>query len=79
MKKLISFITAAGLMFANMALSYDTHDAVSQGVSVITAYAENERVEMTKGAGQVLPDGDYMIKSSLNYGVYITTDEKVYT
>ena len=79
MKRIISFIASAALLFSASTVPADTDINNACSDTVMTALADNERVEMTKGAGQVLPDGDYMIKSSLNYGIYITTDEKVYT
>ena len=75
-KRLLSFLSATVMAFGVLAAPV-CRDNVQP---VMTASAEdNVRVEMTKGAGQVLPDGDYMIKSSLSYVTYITTDEKVYT
>lgn len=79
MKRIISFIASAALLFSASTVPADTVIKNACGDTVMTALADNERVEMTKGAGQVLPDGDYMIKSSLSYVTYITTDEKVYT
>ena len=79
MKRIISFIASAALLFSASTVPADTVNKNACSDTVMTVYAGNERVEMTKGAGQVLPDGDYMIKSSLNYGIYVTTDEKVYT
>lgn len=72
MKKFVAALMAAVMFAVGQAMP------VGKGNDIQPVRAE-DRVEMTKGAGQVLPDGDYMIKSSLNYGIYITTDEKVYT
>ena len=75
-KKLVSLVASAVVALGAFLLPADP--AAPLSAPIVNA-ADNERVEMTKGAGQVLPDGDYMIKSSLDYCTYITTDEKVYT
>ncbi len=75
-RRITALLSAAIMAFGVLAAPVGEDNAQP----FMTAAAEdNVRVEMTKGAGQVLPDGDYMIKSSLSYVTYITTDEKVYT